>query len=62
VINEAFRDIEQLEADLWEAADSLCASSKLTSSDHFMPVLVGVNGYVERPRPDPRTQISPADP
>jgi type I restriction enzyme M protein len=33
------RDIEKLEADLWEAADNLRANSKLTSSDYFMPVL-----------------------
>jgi type I restriction enzyme M protein len=31
--------LEQLEADLWEAADNLRANSKLTSSDYFMPVL-----------------------
>src|SRR5438309_6185653 len=37
--NEAFKDIEKLEADLWEAADNLRANSKLTSSDYFMPVL-----------------------
>jgi type I restriction enzyme M protein len=35
----AFKDIEKLEADLWEAADNLRANSKLTSSDYFMPVL-----------------------
>src|SRR5215472_899674 len=33
------KDIEKLEADLWEAADNLRANSKLTSSDYFMPVL-----------------------
>lgn len=37
--NETFKDIEKLEADLWEAADNLRADSKLTSSDYFMPVL-----------------------
>jgi type I restriction enzyme M protein len=37
--NETFKDIEKLEADLWEAADNLRANSKLTSSDYFMPVL-----------------------
>jgi type I restriction enzyme M protein len=37
--NDAFKDIEKLEADLWEAADNLRANSKLTSSDYFMPVL-----------------------
>lgn len=36
---DTFRDIEKLEADLWEAADNLRANSKLTSSDYFMPVL-----------------------
>jgi type I restriction enzyme M protein len=38
-MNETFKDIEKLEADLWEAADNLRANSKLTSSDYFMPVL-----------------------
>jgi hypothetical protein len=28
-----YKDIEKLEADLWEAADNLRANSKLTSSD-----------------------------
>jgi type I restriction-modification system DNA methylase subunit len=37
--NGTFKDIEQLESDLWEAADNLRANSKLTSSDYFMPVL-----------------------
>jgi transposase InsO family protein len=37
--NDAFRGIEKLEADLWEAADNLRANSKLKSSDYFMPVL-----------------------
>ncbi|HNT87083.1 MAG TPA: class I SAM-dependent DNA methyltransferase, partial [Candidatus Hydrogenedentes bacterium] len=36
---DVFRDIDKLEADLWEAADNLRANSKLTSSDYFMPVL-----------------------
>src|ERR1700687_4045334 len=36
---DAFKDIEKLEDDLWEAADNLRANSKLTSSDYFMPVL-----------------------
>jgi type I restriction enzyme M protein len=36
---ETFKNIEKLEADLWEAADNLRANSKLTSSDYFMPVL-----------------------
>jgi type I restriction enzyme M protein len=35
---DAFKDIEKLESDLWEA-DNLRANSKLTSSDYFMPVL-----------------------
>lgn len=34
----AFKDIEKLEADLWEAADNLRANSRLTSGDYFMPV------------------------
>jgi type I restriction enzyme M protein len=38
-MTDAFKDIEKLEADLWEAADNLRANSKLTSSDYFMPVL-----------------------
>jgi type I restriction enzyme M protein len=37
--SDAFKDIEKLETDLWEAADQLRANSKLTSSDYFMPVL-----------------------
>jgi len=37
--SDAFKNIEKLEADLWEAADNLRANSKLTSSDYFMPVL-----------------------
>jgi len=37
--SDAFKDIEKLERDLWEAADNLRANSKLTSSDYFMPVL-----------------------
>ena len=37
--NDAFKDIEKLEAQLWQAADNLRANSKLTSSDYFMPVL-----------------------
>ena len=37
--NETFKEIEQLESDLWAAADNLRANSKLTSSDYFMPVL-----------------------
>ncbi|MHB8894767.1 MAG: type I restriction-modification system subunit M N-terminal domain-containing protein, partial [Candidatus Geothermincolia bacterium] len=37
--SDSFKDIEKLEADLWEAADNLRANSKLTSSDYFMPVL-----------------------
>ena len=34
---DAFKDIEKLETDIWEAADNLRANSKLTSSDYFMP-------------------------
>ncbi len=37
--SNAFKHIEKLETDLWEAADNLRANSKLTSSDYFMPVL-----------------------
>src|SRR6059036_765090 len=36
---DTLREIEKLEADLWEAADNLRANSKLTSGDYFMPVL-----------------------
>jgi len=39
VNTETYKDIEKLEAELWEAADNLRANSKLTSSDYFMPVL-----------------------
>ena len=39
MIADFVKDIEKLEADLWEAADNLRANSKLTSSDYFMPVL-----------------------
>jgi type I restriction enzyme M protein len=39
VSGSSFRGIEQLETDLWEAADNLRANSKLTSSDYFLPVL-----------------------
>jgi type I restriction enzyme M protein len=38
-MTDAFKGIEKLEADLWEAADNLRVNSKLTSSDYFMPVL-----------------------
>ncbi len=33
------KNIEQIEASLWEAADQLRANSKLTSSEYCMPVL-----------------------
>lgn len=33
------KDIQQLEHDLWEAADQLRANSKLTASEYSMPVL-----------------------
>jgi len=36
---DTFREIEKLEADLWEAVDNLRANSKLTSGDYFMPAL-----------------------
>ena len=39
MMTDTFKDIEQLESALWEAADNLRANSKLTSSDYFMPVL-----------------------
>jgi type I restriction enzyme M protein len=39
-MNDTFKDIKKLEADLWEAADNLRANSKLTSNDYFMPALV----------------------
>jgi type I restriction enzyme M protein len=39
VSTSSFKNIEQFESDLWEAADNLRANSKLTSSDYFMPVL-----------------------
>src|SRR5262245_19680 len=38
-MTDTFKDIEKLEADLWEAADQLRANSKLTSSEYCMPVL-----------------------
>jgi len=38
-MTDALKDIDKLQADLWEAADNLRANSKLTSSDYFMPVL-----------------------
>lgn len=38
-MTDGFKDIEKLEADLWEAADNLRANAKVTSGDYFMPVL-----------------------
>ena len=38
-MSDSFKDIEKLEAALWEAADNLRANSKLTSSEYCMPVL-----------------------
>ncbi len=35
----AMHSIEQIESQLWEAADQLRANSKLTSSEYCMPVL-----------------------
>lgn len=35
----AFKDIEKLEDDLWEAADNLRANSKLSSNAYFLRVL-----------------------
>ncbi|MFM2014159.1 MAG: hypothetical protein RLZZ396_2943 [Planctomycetota bacterium] len=43
----ALSNIEQLETDLWAAADNLRANSKLTSSEYCMPVL-GVNRLMSR--------------
>jgi hypothetical protein len=44
------KNIEKLEADLWEAADNLRANSKLISSDCFMPLLgVIVLRHAENP-------------
>src|SRR5437867_2726308 len=40
--SDAFKDIEKLETDLWEAADNLRANSKLTTSDYFLPALGGI--------------------
>lgn len=37
--DDAKQNIEQLETDLWAAADNLRANSKLTSSEYCMPVL-----------------------
>jgi type I restriction enzyme M protein len=39
VSDNAFHNISQIEASLWEAADQLRANSKLTSSEYAMPVL-----------------------
>jgi hypothetical protein len=33
VTSDSFKNIENLETDLWEAADSLRGNSKLTTSD-----------------------------
>lgn len=32
-------NIRKLESELWEAADLLCADSKVTSQEYCMPVL-----------------------
>jgi len=37
--HNALKNIEQIESDLWGAADQLRANSKLTSSEYCMPVL-----------------------
>jgi len=73
---DAFKDIEKLEADLWEAADNLRANSKLTSSDYFMPVLGVIflrhaanrfdaaHGQIEADRASgkmPKRKVLPAD-
>ena len=39
--NDAFKDIEKLETDLWEAADNLWANSKLISSDSETEEIAG---------------------
>lgn len=36
---DTLKDIEKLEADLWDAADNLRANSKLTAGEYCMPVL-----------------------
>jgi type I restriction enzyme M protein len=37
--DHALKDLDKIEASLWEAADQLRANSKLTSSEYCMPVL-----------------------
>src|SRR6266446_1366348 len=73
-MNHTFKDIEKLEADLWEAADNLRANSKLTSSDYFMPVLgviflrhaanrfEGATRQIEEDQAQPATRRLPAPP
>ena len=39
--SDAFKDIEKLETDLWEAADNLRANSKLTSSGALKALVAG---------------------
>src|SRR5260370_35371706 len=39
MIQNQLQNIEQLEADLWSAADNLRANSKLTAGEYCMPVL-----------------------
>jgi type I restriction-modification system DNA methylase subunit/very-short-patch-repair endonuclease len=39
MITDTFKDIEKLEAALWDAADNLRANSKLTAGEYCMPVL-----------------------
>jgi type I restriction enzyme M protein len=36
---DILKNIEKLEADLWDAADNLRANSKLTAGEYCMPVL-----------------------
>ncbi|RML30021.1 Type I restriction-modification system DNA methyltransferase subunit [Pseudomonas savastanoi pv. glycinea] len=38
-LNMDYQELQQLESDLWEAADQLRANSKLTASEYSMPVL-----------------------
>jgi type I restriction-modification system DNA methylase subunit len=39
MIQNQLQNIEQLEAELWDAADNLRANSKLTAGEYCMPVL-----------------------
>ena len=39
MIQNQFQNVEQLEAELWDAADNLRANSRLTAGEYCMPVL-----------------------